>query len=51
MTSARRRVPSQILLKRTPWTAAERNFYQQHVVYGRGNGGQAAGTAGMVPWK
>lgn len=28
------RVPSQILLKKTPWTAAERNFYQQHVVYG-----------------
>lgn len=29
------RVPSQILLKKTPWTAAERNFYQEHVVYGR----------------
>jgi putative nucleotidyltransferase with HDIG domain len=28
------RVPSQILLKKTPWTTAERNFYQQHVVYG-----------------
>ncbi len=28
------RVPSQILLKKTPWTAAERAFYQQHVVYG-----------------
>jgi putative nucleotidyltransferase with HDIG domain len=28
------RVPSQILLKRTPWTTAETNFYQQHVVYG-----------------
>ena len=28
------KVPSQILMKRTPWTAAERNFYQQHVVYG-----------------
>lgn len=28
------RVPSQILLKKTPWTAAERTFYQQHVVYG-----------------
>lgn len=28
------RVPSQILLKRTPWTAAEYNFFQQHVVYG-----------------
>jgi putative nucleotidyltransferase with HDIG domain len=28
------KVPSQILLKRTPWSAAERNFYQQHVVYG-----------------
>jgi putative nucleotidyltransferase with HDIG domain len=28
------RVPSQILLKRTPWTAAEHHFYQQHVVYG-----------------
>lgn len=28
------RVPTQILLKKTPWTTAERNFYQQHVVYG-----------------
>ena len=28
------RVPSRILLKKTPWTAAERTFYQQHVVYG-----------------
>lgn len=28
------RVPSQILLKKVPWTAAERTFYQQHVVYG-----------------
>ena len=28
------RVPSQILLKKTAWTAAERSFYQQHVVYG-----------------
>ncbi len=28
------RVPSQILLKKTPWTTAERNFYLQHVVYG-----------------
>jgi HD-GYP domain-containing protein (c-di-GMP phosphodiesterase class II) len=28
------RVPSQILLKKTPWTSAERNFYQQHVLYG-----------------
>ena len=28
------RVPSQILLKKTPWTPAERSFYQQHVVYG-----------------
>jgi putative nucleotidyltransferase with HDIG domain len=28
------KVPSQILLKKTPWTQAERNFYQQHVVYG-----------------
>lgn len=28
------KVPSQILLKKTPWTAAERNFYQQHVTYG-----------------
>ncbi|MGQ9861543.1 MAG: HD-GYP domain-containing protein [Thiobacillaceae bacterium] len=27
------RVPSQILLKRTPWTAAEYHFYQQHVIY------------------
>jgi putative nucleotidyltransferase with HDIG domain len=28
------KVPSQILLKKSPWTTAERNFYQQHVVYG-----------------
>ncbi len=28
------RVPSQILLKKTPWSTAERNFYQQHVAYG-----------------
>ena len=28
------KVPSQILLKKTPWTNAERNFYQQHVLYG-----------------
>lgn len=28
------RVPSQILLKKTTWTSAERNFYMQHVVYG-----------------
>lgn len=28
------RVPSQILLKKTAWTAAELTFYQQHVVYG-----------------
>lgn len=28
------RVPSKILLKRTPWTPAEYHFYQQHVVYG-----------------
>ena len=28
------RVPSQILLKKAPWSAAERTFYQQHVVYG-----------------
>jgi putative nucleotidyltransferase with HDIG domain len=28
------RVPSQILLKKTPLTGAERTFYQQHVVYG-----------------
>lgn len=28
------KVPSQILLKKTPWTSAERNFYQQHVTYG-----------------
>jgi putative nucleotidyltransferase with HDIG domain len=28
------RVPSQILLKKSPWTTAERNFYIQHVVYG-----------------
>jgi len=28
------RVPSQVLLKKTAWTSAERNFYRQHVVYG-----------------
>jgi putative nucleotidyltransferase with HDIG domain len=28
------RVPSQVLLKRTPWTAAEYHCYQQHVVHG-----------------
>lgn len=28
------KVPSQILLKKTPWTAAERNFYNLHVAYG-----------------
>ena len=28
------RVPSQILLKRTSWTTAERHFYQEHVAYG-----------------
>lgn len=28
------KVPSQILLKKTPWTMAEKNFYQQHVAYG-----------------
>ncbi|MCP5277890.1 MAG: DUF3391 domain-containing protein [Thiobacillus sp.] len=28
------KVPSQILLKKSPWTNAERNFYQQHVLYG-----------------
>jgi putative nucleotidyltransferase with HDIG domain len=28
------RVPSQILLKKTPWSSAELNFYKQHVVYG-----------------
>ena len=28
------KVPSQILLKKSAWTPAERNFYQQHVVYG-----------------
>jgi putative nucleotidyltransferase with HDIG domain len=28
------RIPSQILMKREPWTAAEQNFYQQHVLYG-----------------
>lgn len=28
------RVPSQILMKKTPWTPAEQHFYQQHVVYG-----------------
>ena len=28
------KVPSQILLKKTSWTVAERNFYQEHVAYG-----------------
>lgn len=28
------KIPSQILLKKSPWTMAERNFYQQHVLYG-----------------
>jgi len=28
------KVPSQVLMKKTAWTAAERNFYQQHVLYG-----------------
>lgn len=28
------RVPSQILLKKTAWSTAERNFYQEHVLYG-----------------
>jgi putative nucleotidyltransferase with HDIG domain len=28
------RIPSQILLKKTAWTNAERNFYLQHVAYG-----------------
>ncbi|HNQ03108.1 MAG TPA: HD-GYP domain-containing protein [Thiobacillaceae bacterium] len=28
------KVPSQILLKKTAWSTAERNFYQQHVRYG-----------------
>ena len=28
------KVPSQIRLKKTPWTTAERNFYQMHVAYG-----------------
>ncbi len=28
------RVPSQILLKKSAWSTAERNFYQEHVVYG-----------------
>jgi putative nucleotidyltransferase with HDIG domain len=27
-------IPSRILLKRTPWTPAERGFYEQHVAYG-----------------
>lgn len=28
------RVPSQILLKKSAWTSAERNFYREHVMYG-----------------
>jgi len=28
------KVPSQIRLKKAPWTTAERNFYQMHVAYG-----------------
>ncbi|HEX7971822.1 MAG TPA: DUF3391 domain-containing protein [Thiobacillus sp.] len=28
------KIPSQILLNKSPWTKAELNFYQQHVAYG-----------------
>ena len=28
------KIPTQILLKKTPWNAAETNFYKQHVAYG-----------------
>lgn len=30
----RERIPSQILLNKSPWTKAELSFYQQHVAYG-----------------
>jgi putative nucleotidyltransferase with HDIG domain len=30
----REKIPSQILLNKSPWTKAEQNFYQQHVAYG-----------------
>ena len=30
----RERIPSQILLNKSPWTKAEHSFYQQHVAYG-----------------
>jgi Domain of unknown function (DUF3391)/HD domain len=30
----RDKIPSQILLNKSPWTKAELNFYQQHVAYG-----------------
>jgi HD-GYP domain-containing protein (c-di-GMP phosphodiesterase class II) len=46
------RVPSQILLKKTPWSTAERNFYQQHVVYGLELSeklpGLSAGSLGVI---
>lgn len=30
----REKIPSQILLNKSPWTKAEQSFYQQHVTYG-----------------
>jgi putative nucleotidyltransferase with HDIG domain len=30
----REKIPSKILLNKSPWTRAEQNFYQQHVAYG-----------------
>lgn len=30
----REKIPSQILLNKSPWTKAEMSFYQQHVAYG-----------------
>jgi putative nucleotidyltransferase with HDIG domain len=30
----REKIPSQILLNKSPWTKTELNFYQQHVAYG-----------------
>lgn len=30
----KKKIPSQILLNKSPWTKAEHSFYQQHVAYG-----------------
>lgn len=42
------KVPSQILRKKTPWTTAERNFYQQHVLYGIEMAQQLPGISASV---